>query len=324
MVTVASSALCLLLPGLASSQITPDQAAQIQNAIGDRVEALTILGGDFGLAGGTFRTRGTFQTGQTSDTTLTVSKLGGSGDIGDIKPIGGIDVGWQARVQGNLGFLDSKNLLHTSQLEGDMSELKIRAIEFGVGARFWLSDRFSIAPTLMGLYGRTTNAYTANSAFMKANFDRAVQTGLINWSVDTWTVAPAVNFQYLIPWRRVIFTLSSDTTYFHTQDFSSPSPFVKVNGDSVTFVNKIDADVPLGWQVWGHELRAGGYFSRTDLFGDIKSGLDMQHLNEVHGRLVLDFLNQLWKVQWLGIGVSYIYGTNINGFTGGLDAAFRF
>ena len=50
----------------------------------------------------------------------------------------------------------------------------------------------------------------------------------------------------------------------------------------------------------------------------------MQHLNEIHGRIVLDFLNQLWKVQWLGLGASYIWGTNITGWTVGADVAFRF
>lgn len=40
---------------------------------------------------------------------------------------------------------------------------------------------------------------------------------------------------------------------------------------------------------------------------------ELQHLNELHGRIVLDFLNQLWKVQWPGVGASYIWGTNISG-----------
>jgi len=76
--------------------------------------------------------------------------------------------------------------------------------------------------------------------------------------------------------------------------------------------------------VYGHELRTGGFFSRTELFGDLKEGLDAQHLYEVHGRLVLDFLNQLWKVQWMGIGGSYIWGSNFSGWTVGADVSFHF
>jgi hypothetical protein len=44
----------------------------------------------------------------------------------------------------------------------------------------------------------------------------------------------------------------------------------------------------------------------------------------VHGRLALDFLNQLWKVQWIGIGASYLFGSNITGWSVGADVTFRF
>jgi hypothetical protein len=77
-------------------------------------------------------------------------------------------------------------------------------------------------------------------------------------------------------------------------------------------------------QLYGHELRTGGYFERTELYGDVKEGLIVDHINEVHGRLVLDYLNQFWKVQWIGIGGSYVWGTNIRGWTFGADVAFRF
>jgi hypothetical protein len=47
-------------------------------------------------------------------------------------------------------------------------------------------------------------------------------------------------------------------------------------------------------------------------------------LNEVHGGLVLDFLNQPWQAQWIGIGGSYFWGSNSNGWSVGGDVAFRF
>jgi hypothetical protein len=312
------------LASSATAQITPDQASQIQSAIGNRIEALTILGGDFGLAGGTFRSTGRFQYGETTDENLGTTKLGGAGDVGDPQPLGGANVGWQPRVQGNLGFLDSTNRIHSTLLEGDINEFKIYGMEIGGGARFWVSDRLSFAPTIMGLYGHTTDNYTATSAFMRANLDRATRLGLVGWSVDTWTLRPAVNVQYVFTWDRAIITLSSDPTYFHTESFNSTSALARVHGDSGSLGNTIDADVPLGFQLFGHEVRTGGYVSRTDLFGGLREGLDMQHINEVHGRLVLDFLGQFWKVQWVGLGVSYVWGPNITGWTGGVDVAFRF
>jgi hypothetical protein len=40
--------------------------------------------------------------------------------------------------------------------------------------------------------------------------------------------------------------------------------------------------------------------------------------------LVLDFLKELWKAQWIGIGGSYFCGGNCNGWSAGGDVAFRF
>jgi len=301
------------------------QASQIRNVIGNRVEALTILGADFGLSGGTFRDTGHFTTGASANAELRVTKFGGDGDIGDPQPLGAAPIGWQPRLQGNMGYLQSENhIVSVPFLVGDVSHFDQYAIEFGGGVRFWVSDKLSLAPTFMGIYGHTSNDYVANSAFMQQNLLLATRLGLVNWSVDTWTIRPALNLQYLFTWGRTIITLSSDPTFFHTESFSSSNAHFNVSGDSAFLSNTIDVDIPLGAQLFGHELRSGGYFRSTELYGDLKDGLAVSHLNEFHGRLVLDFLNQLWKVQWIGIGASYVWGNNFSGWTAGADVTFRF
>jgi hypothetical protein len=176
----------------------------------------------------------------------------------------------------------------------------------------------------MVLYGRTDDSFLAGSAFGQENLTELRQLGLADWSVDTWSLRPALNVQYVVAIDRALITLSSDPTGFFTHGFARSNLNLKVGGDSGFVTNKIDLDIPLGVELDGHELRSGGYLSRTDLFGDLKTGLGVQHLNEIHGRIVLDFLNQFWKVQWLGLGASYIWGTSITGWTVGADVAFRF
>jgi len=315
-----------LEPDIARSQVTSEQTQQLRSAIGTRVEALTILGGDFGLSAGHFRSTesGMFRQGEYTDTQLDVTKVGGSGDIGDPQPLGDLGIGWQPRLQGNMGYLESTNHIHGTPLEGDTSTFRDFAIQFGGGARFWLNEGLSIAPTIMGMYGHTSNNYAVVSAYTRGNLTRLTQLGLVDWRVETWTLRPALDIQYVIRWDRLIVTLSSDPTYFRTQSFRSSNVGVKVDGESGSLANKIDFDIPLRTQVYGHELRTGGYFSRTELYGDLKTGLDVQHINELHARLVLDFLNQFWKLQWIGIGGSYLWGTNIRGWALGADAAFKF
>ena len=315
---------CALASFRVYAEITPEQAATIQGAISSRIEALTVFGGDYGLAGGSFVSHGRFSANSTGEARLSVSKLGGSGDIGDPRPIGGSGIGWLPILQGNIGSLEAANHLQTGLLAGDSNEFKTFGLEFGGGARFVFTDHFSVAPTVSGIYGRTSTAYTATSAFMQVNFPQAVELGLVNWTAETWTVRPALDIRYLINWKRALITLSSDPAYFHTETFHTSNLNVRVNGDSWTLVNTADIDIPLGVDLFGHELHTGGYFSRTDLFGDLRQGIAVDHLYEVDGRLVLDFLNRLWKVKWLGLSASYIWGPSISGWTAGVTATFKF
>lgn len=308
----------------ARAQIPPDVVNQIKDVAGNRVEALTVLGGDYGASSGSFKA----DRSNNREVHLDINKFGGSGDLGDPMQLGDqsgdLPVGWQPRFQGSLGSVTARNEFHEGVLAGDESKYETFAIQFGGGARFWFSDHFSIAPTFMGMYGHTENDYDAHSDFAKTNFAAASRAGLVDWDVDTWTVIPAVNLQYAYMWHRVIFTASSDFTYYHTESFSSSSGNFNIRGDSEEIKNKIDVDIPLNRSLFGKELRTGGYFSRTEFFDHLQSGLGTDHLYEIHGRLVLDFLSQLWKVQWLGIGGSYMWGPGFDGWSFGVDAAFRF
>ena len=305
----------------AGAQIPPNLITSLKNNVGSQVQTTIILGGDYGLSGGSY----TLLNPSEGNTDVKISKFGGIGDIYPIRPLGDLGIGWQPQVQGSMGYLTGKKYYNAETLQGgDVNEDKTFAIQFGGGARFWFNDQFSIAPTIMGMYGNTRNSYGAHSDFGKANQALAKQLGLIDWNVDTWTIRPALNFQYQYTWRRTIITLSSDLTYYDTGDFSSTSSAVSAAENSETWETKLDVDVPLGVELFGHELRTGGYFSRTQLYDGLKDGLNTESINEVHGRLVLDFLNQLWKVQYIGIGYSYIWGDNFDGWSIGANVAFRF
>ena len=316
---VIAASLLTLAPGPAAAQLTPEQVADYRSGLGRRVEAITILGGDYGASGASFST-----SGGPEHTDLNLSKFGGAGDVGDPKPLGLLGLGWQPVLQGELGYADAKTDFTTGILSRDTSENKAFAIEFGGGARFWFNDHLSLAPTIMGMYGHTENDYTANNPGSIALLPQAQDAGLVNWKADTWTIRPAANLKYVQSWRRTVFTLSSEFAHFHTESFHTSNPNLRINGDSEAWKNMLDVDIPLGKQLFGHELRTGGFFSRTDLYGDLKTGLNADHVNEIHGRLVLDFLGRLWKIKWIGVGGSYLWGPNFDGWSVGADIEFKF
>jgi hypothetical protein len=46
--------------------------------------------------------------------------------------------------------------------------------------------------------------------------------------------------------------------------------------------------------LFGHELRTRGFDTNTELFVGLKAGRGLSTLEQVHGRTVLDFLDELW------------------------------
>ena len=320
----AAAVLLSALPVAAGAQISANQAALIQSLIGPRVDALTILGGDFGLSDGEFHSRQGRTAGAAAPVDTSVTKFGGDGEIGSPRPLGHLNIGWQPLLQGNMGYLESRTRVADRSGGTATNEFRTLAVEFGGGVRLWTTQRLSFAPTVMMLYGRTDDDYRVAGPSAASDVAQLQQLGLVNWSVSTWSLRPALNVQYILPLGRTLVTFSSDTAGFFTHGFARSNPHLRVGGDSGFVTNKIDLDIPLGVELFGHELRTGGYISRTDLLGDLQQGLGVQHLNELHGRLVLDFLNQLWGVQWIGLGASYLWGPNLSGWTVGADVEFHF
>ena len=199
-----------LVPPIAAGQLMAEEMSSSRSIASTRIEALTILGGDFGLPGGSFsfNSLSPLRRGPGTDTSLHVTKFGGDGDIGDPRPLDALPIAWQPRLQGDLGYLDTTNRGHSEPLEGDVGTFRNLSIQFGGGTRFWLSERFSLAPTLMGMYGHTSNEYAANSSFMQSHLQGATQLGLIDWNVDTWSLRAALDLQYVVKWERSVITLS--------------------------------------------------------------------------------------------------------------------
>jgi len=321
----AYAALALVWAGLFYTPVfcqifPPDVAAKFNEIVGNRIEALSILGGDYGISGGFYSVGGDPQR----NVDLSLLKMGGGGEFGEKRPLGSLGISWQPRLLGALGYLEAKDNFKGGLLGGDESKYKTFALQVGGGARFWFGDHLSLAPTIAGMYGHSENSYDANSQFARTNFEILNRTGLINWTANTWSVNPGADLQYEYSWRRTIFTLSSTFSYYHTESFDTTTPNLDIVGDSEMWRNKIDVDVPLGLKLLGYELRSGGYFSRTELFGNIQEGLRADHIYEIHGRLVLDLLGKFWKLRWLGLGGSYLWGPGFDGWAIGGDVRFQF
>jgi hypothetical protein len=285
--------------------------------IGNRVEAVTILGGDYAAAGGIY----TFRSGSLAD--LSITKVGGVGAVASPRPLGLCRLEWAPVLQGNFGLVSAVNTFETGFLKGNKMTYDTLALAAGGGVAIYLTERLSLAPTISGMYGRVENRFDA----FNANGELVLALGrgtVVEWTLDTWSVVPGLEVDYEWTWGRTVFEFSSRASFFHTESFESSSPIVGVNGDSTTWANKLDADVPLGLKVLGGELHTGGFFARTELFGNAANGMNTGYLYTADGRLVMDLLGKVWKVRWVGLGVSYFWGHNFSGWSAGVDLRLRF
>jgi len=319
-------ALRLALPALLSVRqalalgqpaLPPAAVDQFNHTIGRRVEALTILGGDHGVVGGIYSFRG----GNLAD--LAVTKIGGGGDVAAAEPLGQSGLKWAPVVEGNVGHINAENEFASGYLQGNRTEYDVLAGQLGGGARFYFNEHLSLAPTISAIYGHTENEFKSRNAVGDAV--KVVASGTyVDWDLGTWSVVPTLDGKYEWLWGRAQLEFSSRYSFFHTESFSASSPVIDLSGDSHTWENKLDADVPLGLTLFGRELRTGGFFARTELFGNIADGVNEDHVYTANGRLVLDFVGKVWKVRWLGLGYSYLWGAHFSGWSAGLDLQFEF
>ena len=304
-------------PVLAQPVVPPGAVEQFQHVVGTRVEAVTILGGDYGAAGGFY----TFRGGDAAR--LKISKMGGGGDVAARRPLGMGGLQWAPVLQGNLGFISAENEFATGYLQGNKSVYDVFAMQAGGGARLYFTDQFSAAVALSGIYGQTENEFRAQNSVGEA-IKVAASGTYVDWTLETWSAVPSLDLRYTGQWRTTLVEFSSRFTFFHTESFASTSPVLAVNGDSHTWENKIDVDVPLDWRLFGHGLRTGGFISRTDVGGSAAAGLNEDNFYTVNGRLVVDLLGRVWKVRWLGVGASWFSGKHFDGWTAGADIRIKF
>jgi hypothetical protein len=302
---------------LAQPALPPDALEQFQHVIGNRVEAVSILGGDYAAAGGIY----TFRGGSLAE--LSITKIGGGGAVTSPSPLGLGGFEWAPVLQGNLGMVSAENTFQTGYLDGNKMTYDTLAVAAGAGVAIYFNSHLSLSPTISGIYGHVQNEFTPQTA--NGEFVKSVGSGtIVDWTLDTWSIVPALELDYQWMWGRTTFEFSSRPSFFHTESFESSSPIVGVNGDSTTWANKIDVDVPLGLKLFGRELHTGGFFSRTELFGDAAHGLNTHYLYTADGRLVLSFLGKVWKLRWLGLGTSYFWGNEFSGWSAGVDVRFQF
>jgi hypothetical protein len=308
----------LALPaGAAWGQEVPAAVLQqLDQLVGSRVESFAILGTQTGASGGLYK-------GDVNDTKGDVFKLAGRGDVTPRFPLGDSGVQWSVLVEGGFGRVLFDNRFQTQPLAGNRSEIETWSVALGVGVRLTVLDVLSVAPSIGGIYSHTENTFAPGTPLGDTVKQRLGGT-LVDWNADTFTLVPGVEGRYRQAFGPAQLTLTSVYKYFRTDPISRSTTALSFESESHWWRNELDTEVKLPLHVFGRQLRVGGYVARSELSGGLETSLKTDHLYDAGGRLVVDLVGLLWKLEYLGIGASYFFSDSFSGWSYGVEVSFKF
>lgn len=291
---------------------------QFKKNAGARVETLAIMGGEDGASGGVY-------SYDNDRLNMSMTKGGGRGIIGDPKNFSENGINWLPLLGGSIGYAEADNkFTHIPALIGNQEKYTSFAMGFEAGARVFFTKEISIGPMLGVIYSHAHNSFQAGTPLgveLKQKYDKQ----LVDWNMDTLSLVPSMDIVYektfVEDWR---VTLSSRFNWFHTWDIATSSKYLGLSGDSSYWENKADLDVRLPLKVFGHPLHTGGFVSAGVIGGDFRDSIKTDAMYTFNGRLVIGDITGLWKLNWIGLGASYIKADTFSGFSWGIDARLVF
>jgi len=312
---------CLVTPAAAlDPAIIQTYLGQFKKNVGARVETMAILGGEDGASGGAYK----YDNDQLN---MSITKGGGRGIIGDPNEFdfsaGGIH--WLPLLGGSIGYTEAENKFSKiPTLVGNTEKYMSFAMGFEAGARVYFTKEISIGPMLGLIYSHTHTTFQAGTP-LGVELKQQYGKQLVDWNMDTLSLVPSMDIQYeqifAKDWR---VTLSSRFDWFHTWDVATSSKYLGLSGNSSYWENKADLDIRLPLKVFSHALHTGGFVSASVIGGDFRESIKADAIYTFNGRLVVGDITGLWKLNWIGLGASYIKADTFSGFSWGIDARLVF
>jgi hypothetical protein len=313
---VGGGMLLVLAAGPAAwGQISPQEIDQLDQVIGERVEATAVLSTESIISrsglGWTL-----------NDATGNIYRIPWKFELETPRPLGTTDLDWSPVFEGGAGVSKFENHFDNNILNGNESDFTTLALSIGGGPRFYFgSSGFSVLPAFDFLFAHTENSFTGNTPAGEA----IVADGrFVNWEVYTVSFVPSFELRYQRQWDRWKPTFTSGFAYFSTLPLSRSTDSLSFRSESMTLANKMDLDYTTPWSVLDRRMHFGGDLSRTDLFSGLRGALGTDHYYQTDARITFDVLGKIWALKSVGVTGGYFWCDAFNGFTVGLDVSLSF
>lgn len=138
-------------------------------------------------------------------------------------------------------------------------------------------------------------------------------------TVDIYSITPGI--RHFVQYELGTGTAGFDLHYIHqyTRSFRSKSSYADVSANSSMLHTKLEYEIPTGRSFFQRELAVKPVVVRTDFFGDIRTGMGMNHMYEYGLHVILDMEGPKGLFSRVTLGGSYMTGHEFHGWKFGLS-----
>lgn len=206
---------------------------------------------------------------------------------------------------------------------GKKEKLLIQTHSIGLttGIKFEYLEGFFIEPLIGAYYSHINHQNKTDLLITKDIIEQypSLYRDYYDTTVEVISIAPAL--RHSIDYSLGPGSIGLDVHYIlqHSKSIRSKSRYADVSSTSSILHTMLDYEMPTGQSLFGRDVALKPFVARTDFFGDIKTGMGMNHLYEYGMNLIFDVGNVKSLFSRVSLGGSYIKGHEFYGWKFGLS-----
>jgi hypothetical protein len=206
---------------------------------------------------------------------------------------------------------------------GKEESLKITTHSFGLttGIKWEYIDGFSIEPSLGITYSHIKHRQESDTRIYEVIIEQhpSLYRDYFDTTVDVVSISPVIRHSIDYDPGFGIIGFDLHYVYLYSRSLRSKSRYADISANSRILHTSLDYEIPTGRALFKRDIAIKPFIARTDFFGDVKQGMDLNHLYEYGMNIVFDVGNIKNLFSRLSVGGSFITGHEFSGWKFGVD-----
>lgn len=200
-------------------------------------------------------------------------------------------------------------------------DIKTHTFSFTTGIRWEYMKGFSIEPSIGLAYSHLKYKEESDTLIYQRIIEEhpSLYRDYFDTTVDIYSLIPSLkhSISYSPGFGTIGFNLHY--MYQYSSKLRSKSRYADISANSSMLNTMLDYEIPTGYAIFDRDLAVKPFIARTDFFGDVREGMDLDYLHEFGLNFIVDVGNFHDLFSRLQFGGSYITGHDFQGWKFGLS-----